>query len=817
MGKKQAPAPPSVHSSIPVCDPPHTLGLDDAAVRQRVRAGLRNIQVESPTKTEAQIVRDNCLTYFNLIFIILAALLAVVGAFGDMLFLGIVVINTGIGIFQEIRSKRTIDQLTLMTARKVPTIRNGQRVMIESDQLVRDDIVEFSSGDQICADAVVRVGQVQVNEALITGEEDAIVKRTGDVLLSGSFVVSGRCKGQLTQVGAESYAARLTVEAKKDVKVGNSEMMAALDKVIRVIGITMIPLGIVLFIKQYRVLELGLQASVKATVAALIGMIPEGLYLLTSVALAVSVIRLAQKHVLTQDMNCIENLARVDVLCVDKTGTITENVMEPGDPVPLGGTEYHRVCQILSELYGAAQADNDTGRAMAEKFCQETDWETEKVIPFSSATKWTGVIFRDKGCYLVGAPEFIMSARYDEIGPDVERFSIKGYRVLLLARYDGEPAPGNVVPAKVTPLALIPLTNRIRPQAPETFRYFTQQGVSIRVISGDNPVTVSEVARQAGISDADLYVDASTLKSDAEIEEAAEHYAVFGRVTPDQKRKLIQAMQKAGHTVAMTGDGVNDVLALKDADCGIAMASGSDAACQVAQLVLLDSDFSTMPQVVDEGRRVINNIQRAASLFFVKNIFSFMISIISLFVDMPYPLVPLHLSVISGLTIGIPAFFLALEPNHERVRGKFITNVFLKALPGGLTNVILILLIEAFVAVFHFPTEQLYTMSAVVLAIVGLRVLYQVSQPLDWKRGLVIGAMALAELICFTVLAPVFSFTAPTLETGLVLVVFMMLSFQIMRTVLTIFEKAEQGIHLLREKQLEQKALLTRSGRGESS
>ena len=396
-----------------------------------------------------------------------------------------------------------------------------------------------------------------------------------------------------------------------------------------------------------------------------------------------------------------------------------------------------------------------------------------------------------------------MSARYDEVGKDVESWSSRGYRVLLLAAYGGEPEPGKLTPDAVTPLALVPLTNRIRPEAPETFRYFTQQGVSIRVISGDNPVTVSEVARQAGISDADLYVDASTLETDEDIEEAAEHYAVFGRVTPDQKRKLVKAMQKAGHTVAMTGDGVNDVLALKDADCGIAMASGADAACQVAQLVLLDSDFSTMPQVVDEGRRVINNIQRAASLFFVKNIFSFLISIVSLFVDMPYPLVPLHLSVISGLTIGAPAFFLALEPNHERVKGKFITNVFLKALPGGLTNVILILLIEAFVAVFRFPTEQLYTMSAVVLAVVGLRVLYQVSQPVDWKRGTLIAVMALAELICFTVLSPIFGFTAPTLETGLVLAVFMMLSFQIMRTVLMVFEKTEFLIGKLKEKRLE--------------
>ncbi len=798
---------------IPVVNPPHTLGLSDREVRLRQRSGLTNLPVESPTKTERQIVRENCLTFFNLIFVILAVCLVLVGAFGDMLFLGIALANTAIGIFQEIRSKRTIDKLTLMTARKVPTTRNGKRVMVPSDQLVRDDIVEFAAGDQICADAVVRVGTIQVNESLITGEEDAISKHPGDVLLSGSFVVSGRCRSQLTRVGAESYASRLTLEAKKDVKVGSSEMMNALDKVIRVIGIAMLPVGILLFVKQYHVLELGLQASVKATVAALIGMIPEGLYLLTSVALAVSVLRLAQRRVLTQDMNCIENLARVDVLCVDKTGTITEARMEAGDPILLAPElcDLTKTSEILSAVYGASKPDNDTGRAMAERFQEEVNWTVSKLLPFSSATKWMGVVFASEGSFLVGAPEFIMASRYGEVAQEVGEWIQRGYRVLLLAAYDGIPEPKNLHLDAVQPLALIPLTNRIRPEAPETFRYFAQQGVAVRVISGDNPITVSEVARQAGIPNADLYVDASELDTDEALAEAAEHYAVFGRVTPDQKRRLIRAMQSAGHTVAMTGDGVNDVLALKDADCGVAMASGSDAACQVAQLVLLDSDFSTMPEVVAEGRRVINNIQRAASLFFVKNIFSFMLSIITLFVDMPYPLVPLHLSVISGLTIGFPAFVLALEPNHERVRGKFITNVFLKALPGGITNVVLVLLIEAFVAVFHFPTEQLYTMSTIVMAVVGLRVLYQTAQPMDTKRWCLIAAMGLSELVCFTLLSPVFQFTAPTIETGLVLLVLLIVAFQVMRTVLKIFGKAEALTKRLKEKHQERQ-LRVRSG-----
>ena len=780
--------------NIPVCSPSYTAGLSAQDVRLRHLSGLTNTPVESPTKAEGQIVREKCLTFFNLIFVVLAVLLMLVGSFGDMLFLGIAIANTAIGIFQEIRSKRTIDKLTLMNARKVPTTRDGKKILVPSDQLVRDDIVEFAAGDQICADAVVRTGQIQVNESLITGEEDPILKHPGDELLSGSLAVSGRCRAQLTKVGADSYAAKLTLEAKKDAKPGASEMMASLDKVIRVIGVVMVPLGIALFIKQFRVLEMGLQASVKATVAALIGMIPEGLYLLTSVALAVSVLRLARKRVLTQDMACIENLARVDVLCVDKTGTITEAVMEAGDPILLEGDEYppDRVAEILSALFHAAPPDNDTGRAMAARFSSETSWTAEHVIPFTSASKWTGAVFGEHGAFLAGAPEFIMGARYDEVAGEVREWTQRGYRVLMLAAYGGVPEPENIQKELVQPLALIPLTNRIRPQAPETFRYFTQQGVAVKVISGDNPVTVSEVARQAGIPNADLYVDARELTGEADYAEAAEHYAVFGRVTPDQKRKLIRALKAAGHTVAMTGDGVNDVLALKDADCGVAMASGSDAACQVAQLVLLDSDFSTMPEVVAEGRRVINNIQRAASLFFVKNIFSFLITVISLFVDMPYPLVPLHLSVISGLTIGVPAFFLALEPNHDRVKGKFITNVLLRALPGGITDVVLILLIEAFIAVFAFPMEQLHTMSAVVMAVIGLRVLYQSAQPIgEWKHWGLILAMGLAELFAFTVLSPIFGFTAPTLETGLVLVVLLIGSFQVMRTVLKIFERSE--------------------------
>ncbi len=552
MGKTRAQSPiREQRQNIPVCNPPHTIGLDEAAVRLRQKKRACQFACGVAYKNRTTDCQGKLFDFLQSDFCGFGSVPDFGGCLRGHAFLGIAIANTAIGIFQEIRSKRTIDKLTLMTARKVPTTR-GQRVMIPSDQLVRDDIVEFAAGDQICADAVVRIGQIQVNESLITGEEDAITKHPGDVLLSGSFVVSGRCRAQLTRVGAESYASKLTLEAKKDVKVGNSEMMASLDKVIRVIGIAMIPLGIILFVKQYHVLDLGIQASVKATVAALIGMIPAGLYLLTSVALAVSVLRLAQKRVLTQDMNCIENLARVDVLCVDKTGTITEAVMEAGEPILLDA----EVCplqeanKILSAVYGTEKPDNDTGRAMAEKYHDSVDWTVSKVIPFSSATKWTGVVFEEEGSFLVGAPEFIMGARYEEVAREVREWGQRGYRVLLLAAYDGIPEPENLQKDAVYPLALVPLTNRIRPEAPETFRYFAQQGVSVRVISGDNPVTVSEVARQAGIPDADLYIDATELKTDEDIAEAAEHYAVFGRVTPDQKRKLVRAMQSAGHTVA---------------------------------------------------------------------------------------------------------------------------------------------------------------------------------------------------------------------------------------------------------------------------
>ena len=757
---------------LPVLEADPQLGLTRDQVEARLSAGWSNDPGESPSKSERQIIQENCLTFFNLIFLILAVLLVIAGSYKNMMFLVIAIANTAIGTFQEIRSKRAVDRLTLVAEQPVKAIRDGVRTEVRPSRLVRDDIIELSAGDQICADAVVRSGEMQVNESLITGEADAIVKGPGDTLKSGSFVVAGRARAQLTQVGPDAYAAKLSAGAKKNVHATESEMMRSLDRLIRVVGFALIPVGCVLFYRQFQMLGMDFQTSTESTVAALIGMIPEGLYLLTSVAMAVSAMKLAQQKVLVQDMNCIETLARVDVLCVDKTGTITEPKMEVQDVIPLDPQKDspEQLEAVLAALYSGVEPENDTGRAMAEVFARKTDWQCLSRIPFNSQTKWSAAVFAGQGAFVVGAPEFILGPRYESIRQTVEPWSSLGCRVLLVAQYDGAPGQNTPLdPDRVRPMALALLSNRIRTTAPATFRFFAQEGVSIRVISGDNPVTVSEVARRAGIEGADRYVDASTLKSDADFTRAARDCIVFGRVTPDNKKKLIQALKKAGHTVAMTGDGVNDVLALREADCGIAMASGSQAASQVAQLVLLKSDFAAMQGVVGEGRRVINNIQRAAALFLVKNIFSLLLALISMFATFPYPIMPLHLSMISGLTIGAPSFFLALESNHERIKGRFMAGVLRKAFPGGLTNLIVVLMAVGFVLVFDLPTEQLYTVSAALMSLTGLLVLYQVCKPFTVQRRILWGLMAAACAFCFLFLGSMFEFVKLDLEMIIVL------------------------------------------------
>ena len=756
---------------LPVLETAPDGGLTSDEVRERLDSGWANEAVESPTKSDRQIIRENILTYFNLIFAVLGVCLIVVGDFTDLLFELLVVANTVIGIVQQLRSKRTIDKLSLLSASRVSAVRDGELRAVRTHELVRDDIVELAAGGQVPADGTVVSGQAQVNEGLITGEADAITKNIGDRLLSGSFVISGKCRFRLDRVGADSYASRLTLAAKKESAPAKSEMMRSLDLLIRVIGVALIPIGILLFYNQYAVQHLGLRQSTISMVAALIGMIPEGLFFLTSVALAVSVVRLAQNKTLIHEMSAIETLARVDVLCVDKTGTITGPDMEVREVVPLDPDSFpeSQLANILGAFYRAMDADNDTAKAVLNRYPDGPDWPADSVVPFTSAAKWSAVNFTNQGCFVLGAPENVLGGEFAPLEKRTQEFARQGCRVLLLAQADG--AAEGEISGIVIPAALLVLENPIRKNAPKTFAYFHSQGVDVKVISGDNPVTVAAVAAQAGVDGADAWVDARELKSDEEIAKAVKKYTVFGRVVPNQKRKIVRALQSAGHTVAMTGDGVNDVLALKDADCGVAMASGAEAACQVAQLVLLNSDFSAMTKVVAEGRRVINNIQRASSLYLVKNILSFFLAIITLFAGFPYPFVPIQLTLISALTIGIPSFFLALEPNHDLVRGKFMHNVLRRAFPGGLTAIIVILLAELFVFTFGLKLTELSTICVVLMGINGLMVIYYAARPLNFPRTVLLVSMSVSFLIVTVTAGASFSMHALSGAAWLVLVV----------------------------------------------
>ncbi len=786
--------------NIPIVDADPERGLTEGQVRQRIDAGWVSGTPKPSGRTEQEILLGHIFTFFNLIFLILAAML-VIGrsTVMNMGFLLVAAINTVIGIVQEIRAKRAVDRLTLMAARPVTVIREGVRQEVAPEAIVRDDIGEFGQGDTLAADGILRSGQLWVDESLVTGEADAVEKTPGDPVKSGSVVLAGRGRVQLTAVGAESFAARLSQEAKANPGARKSEMMRSLDKLILVVGIALVPVGVILFHQEFTVLQLGLRDSVEGTVAALVGMIPEGLYLLTSIAMAASALKLSRNKVLVQDMNCIETLARVDVLCVDKTGTITEADMEVENLVPLGDTQAEALEAILTAMYGPVEPDNATARAIRELFHGDSGWVAEKRIPFSPETKWSAAVFEGRGAYLVGAPEFILGRQYDAYRLDIESWVDQGCRVLLLASYDGEPRPGELDGERVKPLALLLLTSRIREGARDTFRYFADQGVRVVVISGDNPKTASQVALRAGIPGAERYVDASTLDTDGDLDRAAGEQTVFGRVTPDQKKRLIAALQRRGHTVAMTGDGVNDLLAMKQADCSIAMASGAQAASQLASLVLLHNDFAAMPGIVAEGRRVINNIQRAATLFLVKNIFSLFLSVISLFTDWPYPLQPMHLTVISALTIGIPSFFLAMEPNYERVTGPFLRGVLRRAFPGGLTNVFAVLVCQAFMDVFHLPAEPIATVCAGILAVVGMMVLFQVCKPFGRFRKLIWAAMLVGLLLCFTVLGQVFELRTGSTETKLLMGTLLLMTPTVFFAMQRLFDWGERVYNRIRK------------------
>ena len=744
--------------------------------------GWTNRAVDSASKTTKEIIHENVFTYFNLIFTVLAVLLCIAGSFRDLTFLPVIIANTLIGIIQEVRAKQVLDKLSMLNAPRSAVVRDGKKKIVDSEELVLDDIVIFKAGSQVCADAEVCAGEVQVNESLLTGESDEITKRRGDKLMSGSFIVSGQCHARLDKVGEDSYIAKLTLQAKEMQEGEQSEMIRSLDKLVKYVGVAIIPIGIILFCQSFFFQNDGFRSSVAAMVAAVIGMIPEGLYLLASVALAVSSVRLAQKKVLLHDMKCIETLARVDVLCVDKTGTITENTMKVQDVIETDeydGRTMEPLSMLIGDFAAAMTPDNITMAAIKEYFKQGTGKRAVSKTGFSSASKYSSVTFSD-AAYVLGAPEFVLKEDYAERADTITELASDGTRVLVFGTYDGIP-DGKPLARPVTPLGYILLANPIRDAAKETFQYFAEQGVEVKVISGDNPVTVSKVAAQAGIENAEHYVDASTLQTPEEMKKAVLGNTVFGRVTPNQKRQFVQILKDAGHTVAMTGDGVNDILALKDADCSIAMASGSEAAAQASQLVLLESDFSCMPQVVLEGRRVVNNIQRSASLFLVKNIFSFLLSLISFVFMFSYPLEPSQISLISMFTIGIPAFFLAMEPNKNIIKGHFLTNVFLKALPAAITDAVAVGALVIFGRTFGVNSTDISTAATMLLAIVGFMILYKISAPMNKIRAGILGGCILGLLFCSIYLNDLFAITGMTTECVMLFVVFAIATEPVLR------------------------------------
>lgn len=782
------------------------MGLNENEVAARVNAGLVNKADISTDKSVKEIIRSNTLTYFNLIFFIIAVLLCVVGSFRNLTFLPVVIGNSLIGIFQEIRAKKTLEKMSILNAPHAVAIRSGRQVKISTDELVKDDVVVFSAGDQICADAVVISGNIKVNEALLTGESDEIEKVGGSSLMSGSFVVSGQCCARLVNVGEEAYIYKLTKEAKEMGSGEQSEMVKSINQIVKWMGIAIIPIGLILFYQSYWINHETFKTGIVSTVAAITGMIPEGLYMLTTIALALGTIRLAQQKVLLHDMKSIEALARVDVLCVDKTGTITEPNMTVDNVYCLNnGLITPEELKGLFVDYATAAVDNNATMLAIKDYAAALNTNgmynkrtAVSVQPFSSTDKFSTITFRD-GTFILGAPEFVMKDNFESVASEITPFAEKGYRVLLLAKK----ADSGVT----EPLGFVVLSNPIRKGAVKTFQYFNEQNVAIKVISGDSPKTVSEVAKQAGIANSDKYIDASLLDTDEKIKQAAVQYTVFGRVTPKQKQKLVQALQEAGHTVAMTGDGVNDILAMKDADCSVAMASGSEAASQAAQVVLMDSDFSKMPDVVFEGRRVVNNIQRSSSLFLVKNIFSLLLSVFSAVFLITYPLEPSQISLIGMFTIGIPGFLLALEPNKNRIQGHFLKNVLLKALPAGLADVLAVGALVVCGNVFSLPKEDIATASTMLLCVIGFMILINISKPFTPIKYGILALNVTGLVLCGIFLKSLFALTSMKSEISILLmIVFSFAGESIYRNLRKLIELLDSKLDEYKKNRAEKKA-----------
>ncbi len=749
-------------------NPEPNTGLSDKQILDRKNTGLVNKDVSIPTKTIPRIIKDNLLTLFNLINFFLAAAIIYVGSFKNLLFMGVVISNLIISTYQEIRAKKTVDKLSILSLKKVNAIRNGSLRQINIDELVLDDIIELIQGNQIPTDCKIICGKCDVNESLLTGEANSISKNEGDLLLSGSYLVSGRCKAKVEHVGQYNYASKISSGAKY-VKKANSQIMSAFNKIILILSVLIIPIGIFLFMHQLK--QNTFENAVVSTTAALIGMIPEGLMLLVSTVLAVSVVRLSRHKVLVQELYCIETLARVDTLCIDKTGTITQGTMRVEEIIPYKNADKSDVYKGLSIIVNNTEDTNPTYYAI-KNFVDENKISYNKaaqIVPFSSEKKWSGAYVNDLGSYIMGAAEFVLGEKIKLIEKELQQYN-KENRVLVLAHSKDKFTDKNL-PKSLDLLGFILIKDVIRETAADTLRYFYDQGVDIKIISGDNMQTVSNIAKRVGVKNYDKCVDAKTLKTKKDIQNAVKNYSIFGRVSPMQKKEIICALKEQGHAVAMTGDGVNDVLALKEADCSVVMANGSDAARNVSQLVLLNSDFSSMPKVVLEGRRSINNIQRSASLFLVKTIYSTLLAILFLFFNTPYPFMPIQMTLTSVFTIGIPSFVLALEPNKNRISGNLFFNIISKSLPCALTIVASILSIMALSGVLGFNYTEISTLCVILTGFNGLSLLFSLCKPFNKVRKALFSLMTGTFVICLIFFTNLFSLSNLSLKLVIVSVV----------------------------------------------
>lgn len=801
-------------------------GLTNEQVQQRIEEGKINVNENPNTRSYKQIVRENVLTFFNFLNLALMIMVLLVGSYKNSMFMGIIVINTVIGIIQEVRAKKTLDKLAILTESKAVVLREGKKWSISTEKLVLDDILFLKTGDQVPADAKVLEGSIEVNESLLTGESDNLQKNEGDELFSGSFVTSGEACCQVIHVGKDNYASQITSEA-KEFKRHNSELRNSLNAILKTISVIIVPMGMLLFYKQYYIAGNGIRDAVVNMVAAVLGMIPEGLVLLTSVALTLGALTLTRKNTLVQELYCIETLARVDTLCLDKTGTITAGTMcveqvqpyvegmeikapdganvsesestingaegETKELTELAASEIQgaentgltvsgaqleltmgEIERVMANMMSVLKDKNATADALHKRFSRRTDMPVDHCIPFSSDRKYSGVAFKEEGTYLMGAAQFLFPDGNEDLMKQCSAYGKEGLRVLVLA-HSPNLNQENELPEGLKPVALFMLTDIIRDNAPETLAFFKDQGVDLKVISGDDPVTVSAIAKKAGLENADKYIDATTITTPEDMERAVAECSVFGRVTPQQKKEMVLALQKQKHTVAMTGDGVNDVLALKEADCSVVMAEGSDAAKNIANVVLMDSNFAAMPEIVNQGRRVVNNIRTAASMFLIKTIFSVLLCLITIFWGDSYPFEPIQMSLISACAVGIPTFLLAQENNFNKIESGFLRYVFMNAFPAAVTITGCVFTIMLVCQNVYHSNVMLSTACFLVTGWNYMAALKTVYAPLSRYRKIIIYGM---QFIFFFAAVCVQNLLAlGSLEFGMIILVFILMTF----------------------------------------